>query len=380
MVNGTPKINVMQCRSTYTTGGGPDKTVLLVAERANRQKFNIVIMYMHGAHDGEFQIAKWAVDRGLTVHEVLEHGKFDFDNLCQINRLIRENRIDIYHARDYKTCFFGFLLGLVNPRMRLVFTAHGWVVDNAKLKLYTWLNIMSLKRYVRIIAVSHATKQIMVDRGIDGKKIDVVYNAIDVELWRRDAVVSSLRDELHISDPAKLVGVIGRLSKEKGIDTTLEVARQVIRECPNTYFVLVGDGPVRQDVEKRILEMGLGAQVLLLGFRKDTMNIYASMDLFLSTSLTEGTPNTVLEALAMEVPVVHTAVGGVPEIIEDGVTGILCRVGDAAGISQAVLSVLNDDGRAGQLRKQGRLSACTRFSFAARMAAIESLYQEVASS
>jgi len=374
------KINVMQCRSTYTTGGGPDKTVLLVAERANQEKFNVIIMYMRGANDSDFQIAKWARARGLTVHEVLEHGKFDFDNLRQINRLIRDNKIDIYHARDYKTCFFGFLVGLINPRMKLVFTAHGWIIDNTKQKLYTWLNLFSLKRYDRIIAVSKATKQIMVDSGIDADKIDLIYNAIDVDLWNRTKVESSFRSELNVPDTAKLVGVVGRLSKEKGIDTTLAVAQQVITARPDTYFVLVGDGPARQEVEKNLLDLGLSKSVFLVGFRKDALNIYAGLDLFLSTSLTEGTPNTVLEALAMEVPVVHTAVGGVPEIVEDGVDGILCRVGDVEGISQAVLSVLNDEERTRKLREQGRKSACTRFSFSARMQAIESLYEQVAAS
>jgi len=374
------KINVMQCRSTYTTGGGPDKTVLLVAEKANPEKFNVIIMYMRGAHDSEFQIAKWARDKGLTVHEVLEHGKFDFDNLRQINRLIRDYKIDIYHARDYKTCFFGFLVGLINPRMKLVFTAHGWIVDNAKQKLYTWLNLFSLKRYDRIIAVSKATKQIMIDSGIAGNRIDLIYNAIDEDLWLRDKVTSTFRSELQIPDTGKLVGVVGRLSTEKGIDTTLKVAQKVITARPDTYFILVGDGPSRPEVEKNIAELRLSNNVFLVGFRKDALNIYAGLDLFLSTSLTEGTPNTVLEAFAMEVPVVHTAVGGVPEIIEDGVDGILCEVGDVDGISEAVLSILNDDDRARQLRERGRQSACSKFSFTARMQAIESLYEKVATS
>ena len=89
--------------------------------------------------------------------------------------------------------------------MKLVFTAHGWIIDNAKQKLYTWLNLFSLKRYHRIIAVSKATKQIMVDSGINEKKIDLVYNAIDVDLWNRAQVASSFRSELQISNTGKLV-------------------------------------------------------------------------------------------------------------------------------------------------------------------------------
>lgn len=379
MIDGR-KINVMQCRSTYTTGGGPDKTVLLVAEKANPNKFNVSIMYMRGAQDKDFKIAQWAREKGLAIYEVLEHGKFDIDNLRQINKIINRNHIDIYHARDYKTCVIGFLLGLINPRLKLVFTAHGWVASGTKMQFYTWLNLFSLKRYHRIIAVSEATKQIMVDSGIGAHKIDLVYNAIDANLWHRDTIKSSIRAELNISDTAKVVGVVGRLSYEKGIETTLEVARKVLTVIPYTHFILVGDGPARLIIEKIINETGLAGNVHLIGFRKDTLNIYAGLDLFLSTSLTEGTPNTVLEAMAMEVPVVHTAVGGVPEIIADGIDGILCAVGDVTGISSAVLSVLNDEDRARQLRTSGRQTACTRFSFNARMRTIESIYEQVTAS
>lgn len=376
-MNNNRKINVMQCRSTYTTGGGPDKTVLLIAEKANPQEFNIILMYMRGANDNEFQITKWAREKGLTVHEVIEHGKFDFDNLRQINRLIREFQIDIFHARDYKTCFIGFLLGMINPRMKLVFTAHGWIVDSTKMKFYTWLNLVSLKKYHKIIAVSQATKKVMIDSGIDEKKIVVVYNAIDVDIWKRDKVLSTFRDELHIPATSKVIGVVGRLRYEKDISTTLAVAQKVIQVRPDTYFVLVGDGPDREEAEKTVKQLGLEENILFVGFRKDALNIYAALDMFVSTSLTEGTPNTVLEAMAMEVPVVHTIVGGVPEMIEDGYNGILCRVGDVDGIAEATLSVLNDEEKAALLRQRGRESVCLKFSFATRLKMVEQLYEEV---
>lgn len=371
------KINVLQCRSTYTTGGGPDKTVLLAAEKHNSERFNIVLMYMRGASDTEFQITKWAREKGLTIHEVLEHKKLDFDNLRQIHRLIRRYAIDIYHARDYKTCFIGYLLGTINRRMKLVFTAHGWVVDSTKQKLYTWLNLYSLKKYHKMIAVSEATKQLMLDSGIDEKKIVVVHNGIDVDSWKRENVSSTIREEFHILSTSKIVGVVGRLRWEKDLLTTLNVAEKVIREKPDTYFLLVGDGPDREGLEHQVQQMGLSEKILFLGFRKDPMNIYAALDVFASTSLTEGTPNTVLEALAMEVPIVHTDVGGVHEMIQDGYDGILCQVGDIDEISQAILSILNNEEKARSLREHGRQTVCTKFSFANRLKTIETIYEEV---
>jgi glycosyltransferase involved in cell wall biosynthesis len=291
--------------------------------------------------------------------------------------LIRDYKIDIYHARDYKTCFIGYLMSFLHPRMKLIFTAHGWVVDSARQKLYTWLNLFSLKRYHKIIAVSEATKQLMLDSGIPAKKIIVVHNAIEVDIWQRAGGVSPLREEFQIPVTSKVVGIVGRLRWEKDLQTTIKVAERVIRVRPDTYFLLVGDGPDRPQLEQQVQALGLADKVLFLGFRKDALNIYAALNVFASTSLMEGTPNTVLEALAMEVPVVYTDVGGVREMITSGENGILCQVGDVEGIAQAILTILNDDDTAQKLRTQGRAMVCNRFSFTNRLNILETLYEEL---
>ncbi len=370
------KINVMQCRSTYTTGGGPDKTVLLIAEKADPEKFNMILMYMRNADDDKFMIAKWASEKGLTIHEVLEYKKLDFSNLKIIHRLIRQYQIDIYHARDYKTCFIGYLLSKIHPRIGLVFTAHGWIIDSTRQKFYTWLNLFSLKKYHKMIAVSQATKQMMLDSGLPEEKIEIVHNAIDVDTWKRENITPTIRDELVLPATSKIVGVVGRLRYEKDIPTTLKVAQKVIQKRPDTYFLIIGDGPDLDDAEKTVKAMGLTDKILFLGFRKDTINIYADLDVFVSTARTEGTPNTALEAMAMEVPVVYTAVGGVPELIEDGQNGILVNVGDIEGIAETILSLLNDDAKALKIGTNGRQTVCTKFSFASRLKKLESIYEE----
>ncbi len=373
------KITIMQCRSTYTTGGGPDKTVLLSAEKHDPEKFNIVLVYMRGAKDHEFQVAKWAREKGLDVHEVLEHKKIDFNNFRQIHRLIREYQVDIYHSRDYKTCVIGYILSWFNPRMKLLFTAHLWHdQDSMKMKFYTWLNLMTLKKFHKVIAVSEALKQFMSERGVDREKITVVHNSIDVDAWKRENITNNIREEFQIPATSKVVGYVGRLRYEKDISTLLNVAERVIQVHPESCFLIIGDGPVRKESEEQVQRMGLTDKILFPGFRKDTMNVYAALDVFVSASLTEGTPNTVLEAFAMEVPVIHTEVGGVGEIVQDGYDAILVQPGDIEGITQAVLSVLDNEEKARMLRENGRKSACIKYSFANRLKTIEAIYEEVA--
>ena len=373
------KITVMQCRSTYTTGGGPDKTVLLSAEKHNLEKFDIVLVYLRGAKDHEFQVAKWAKNRGLNVHEVLEYKKIDFDNFRQIYRLIKRNQVDIFHSRDYKTAVIAYVLSWFFPRMKLLFTAHLWHdQDSYKMKFYTWLNLRALKRFHKVIAVSHALKEFMIERGVDANKITVVHNSIDIDEWKRGHVGSTIRKEYQIPESAKVVGYVGRLRYEKDMPTLLTVAQNVIRQRPDTYFIIIGDGPERENLEQQVRDMELTEKILFLGFRKDTMNAYAAMDVFASASLTEGTPNTVLEAFAMEVPVIHTEVGGVGEIVEDGHDAILVQPGDIDGITKAVLSVLNDEEKAKMLRENGRKSVCTKYSFMNRLKTLEGIYEELA--
>ena len=128
-------------------------------------------------------------------------------------------------------------------------------------------------------------------------------------------------------------------------------------------------------MERQVNDMGLADNILFLGFRKDTMNIYAALDLFLSTARIEGTPNTALEAMAMDAPIIYTEVGGVGEIIQDGYDGLLFKVGDVAGITAATLKVLNDEEFARQLRENGRSSACEKFSFTKRLQTVEGIYE-----
>lgn len=372
------KIHVMQGRSTYTTGGGPDKTVLLLAEKANPEKFQIILMYMRGANDAQFQIGHWAREKGLTIHEVLEHGKLNLANLKEIHQLLQQYQIDILHTRDYKTAIVGYLLSFFNPKIKLLFTSHLWQdLDSFKMKVYTWLNLFALRKYDKVIAVSEDLRDFMIQRGVAAGKITVLHNAIDVDAWKRENVPSTIREELHIPPQGHVVGVVGRLRYEKDLPTTLQVAQKVIQELPDTYFLLVGDGPDRETLEQQVQNMRLTDKIRFLGFRKDTMKIYAGMDVFASTARIEGTPNTALEAMAMEVPVVYTRVGGVGEIIQDGHDGLLYDIGDAEGIAQGILSILTDSEKASLLRTHGRTSVCEKFSFTKRLNAIETIYEEL---
>ena len=185
-----------------------------------------------------------------------------------------------------------------------------------------------------------------------------------------------MRDELGVGPKEFLVGTVARITYDKDLPTFYSVAREVASRVPNVTFVIVGDGygDELERARKEVAGLGLERLVRFTGHRNDLHDVYVSFDLFLMTSLTEGMPNTLLEAMALGVPSVSTAVGGVPELLEHGRGGFLAPVGDASGLAGHVVEMLKDR----DLRKRCG-DACRKriedsFSFARRVRILEDYY------
>lgn len=196
----------MEFRSTYGSGGGPDKTILLSAEKHDLQRFNVIVIYLRGESDSEFKIAKWALKKRIQFIEVKEKGIIDFKSILELNRIVKQYKIDIIHAHDYKTDIIAYLLSKVNRSVKLLSTAHGWTLEGSKIAFYNWLNIFILRFFENIIAVSEATKKLMVKSGIDKRKITVIHNSIDIETWKKREEDGNLRKDLGLDEDIPVVG------------------------------------------------------------------------------------------------------------------------------------------------------------------------------
>lgn len=369
------RIRLLELRSTYGWGGGPDKTILLSAELHDRERFDVRLVYLRGAGDSAFDIGERARRRGLDLLEIPERGKIDPRAIRALARYVREQRIDIVHSHDYKTNLFAYLLSRFNRRIRIMATTHGWITDSSKKRLYNWLDRRALRGFPAVVSVSAATREILVGNGVAPERITVIHNGIDHEAWSAQGVQSTFRGELGLSPGAPLVGTVGRLGEEKDLRTLLEAMRAVLRRHPDACLALVGDGSERKALERHAAESGMGNRVVFTGYRKDLRNIYKALDLHVITSITEGLPNNLLEAMSMGVPTISTPVGGITEIVEDGQNGCLVRVGDAEGIARRILTLLEDRAEYERIQRNARTSIERRFSFAARMRKIEAFYE-----
>jgi glycosyltransferase involved in cell wall biosynthesis len=170
---------------------------------------------------------------------------------------------------------------------------------------------------------------------------------------------------------------VGRLTPQKDPLAFVELIATVRRERPDVHGVIVGDGPLRADVERAVAARGLGAWCRVLGARDDVAALLAALDVFVLTSISEGFPFVVLEAMALERPVVATAVNGVPEIVEPGVTGALVERGDGQALARAVLDTLADAERARAMGRAGRRRVQTCFTASRMVAETAAFYRDL---
>jgi glycosyltransferase involved in cell wall biosynthesis len=225
------------------------------------------------------------------------------------------------------------------------------------------------QRADHVIAVSEGYERELIRHGLRRERCTLARVGVDVGAF--DAV-PSLSD-----DSARSVGTIGRLIAQKGVDVLVAAAAQVARVAPNVRFLIVGDGPLRDDCIRWIESHGLRHRVTLLGERTDVPALLSQMSVFVSASRWEGMPAAVLEALAARRPVVATRVLGSSELIEDGVTGLLVPPDDPAAMSAAILRLLNDSALARSLGKAGRQVVESRYSLKVMAEQVMDVYRQV---
>lgn len=386
-------VRVMDFRGTYKGGGGPDKTILNSAALHDPGRVAVLVAYLKQPRDEEFQITRMAAERRLDFVALADRSLLDWRCLMTLRRLIGEREIQVLHTHDDKTLLYGVLLRLLRPGLRLLHTCHSHADYQRRQfdRALAWQRFRLRKRFLvllmrchhkPVLTISENTRGRLIDAGLRPEDVAVMANGIDTGHWRRQGATPVLRRELDLSDDQMLVGTVARITFDKDLPTFYEVAARVARKRPGTVFAIVGDGYGNELEEARaqIEARGLTEVVRLTGHRTDLIDIYSSFDLFLMTSLTEGMPNTVLEAMALELPIISTRVGGVPELIEEGRCGLLASIGDADGLAAAVLGLLGDSERRLQFARAARARVKERFDFARRVASLEDTYRRCASS
>jgi len=370
--------SVLELRSVRGTGGGPEKTILFGAARHDAERFAITVCYLRDLRDDVFGIDDRARRLNLDYVEVRERHSFDPRIWTGLVALARERRFDVIHGHDHKTNLVAWLLARRTGAIALA-TSHGWTGQSLRERwLYYPIDRWVLRRLPRVVAVSSDVRRALVAAGADASRITVLLNGIDPEAFRRDGGTRErMRRELGFSPTDRVIGAVGRLERQKRFDLLLEAFAAVRSSRPDLRLVIVGDGSLRGDLEAHAARLGIAEACRFLGHRLDIADLHNAFDLFVQSSEYEGTPNAVLEAMAMETPIVATDVGGTSELALAEIHGLIVPCRDVAALAAAIGSALNDPDAARARARAARARVEGDLSFAERTRRLEAIYDEL---
>jgi glycosyltransferase involved in cell wall biosynthesis len=321
------------------------------------------------------QFIEHARHNDLNLLLLNQRAAFDPTLLWQARRHVRERGINIVQTHGYKSNVLGVFLRAFSRKPWIAF-AHGYTDDNWKMRRYMDLDLWMMRYADRVIAVSNATAELLVKSGIQKDRIRLIYNAIETPTVMPSASPAAIKRQHGVAPADKVIGVVGRLNPEKGQMIFLRALKSAIQTCPNLKALLIGDGQDRELLERYCLDNGLAEHVVFAGYRENIADYYQILDLLVLPSLSEGLPNTVLEAMSFGIPVLATRVGGVPEIIGKD-NGVMVPPGDPDALAKQIVELLRNDALRASLGAEGQRSLYPRFAPEHRARQIFDVYDEL---
>jgi glycosyltransferase involved in cell wall biosynthesis len=350
--------------------GGAERQVVDLALALRRNGYEVTV-----ACSVAGDLSSVLEEAGVPVRPLLDRlvkRRVSLAYAWKLRQLLRRERFDLVHAHIYASVVAAAIATL-GTSLPLVITEHTealWQTWRAR-----WVCRWVYRRVEHIIAVSTPIRRRLIERdGVSPDLITVIPNAV--------VPASEPRPDAPLPLPAglrerPLVGVVARLHPDKGVANFLKAAARVAPLFPEAHFVVVGDGPLRQELMTLAEDLDLGSRVHFLGFRSDGSALMDSLDVLVVPSLTEGSPLVTLEAMAAGVPVVASAVGGIPDQIRHDYEGLLVPPGDTGALGDALLDLLHNPDRARRLGEAGRRRATSRFSHVTMVQQIEDVYHTV---
>jgi glycosyltransferase involved in cell wall biosynthesis len=293
---------------------------------------------------------------GFPVAVMNRRPGFDWQCVRQMAKFFRQQNVGLVHAHQYAPFFYSALPRIGGWKYPILFTEHGRDFPDYRRRKRVWANKLLLARDDRVIAVGQCVKEALIQyEGLHRDRVDVIYNGVDTARFNPlRPCRQRIRNELGVTDGTICIAQVARLNRLKDFATavrSIAILRQSFRDF--RYFI-VGDGEERLSIERMIDQHQMRQHVMLLGNRKDIPQLLEAMDVFMLTSITEGIPLTLIEAMLGGVPCVATKVGGVPEVILDEVTGLLVAAGQPSELASKLLLLIQSQEMRRRIGAKGR--------------------------
>lgn len=357
---------------------GVQHQLLELVKGLDKERFKPVVLTLCSGGPMEPEYKKVPGSRLISLER---KGKYDFLSLFKVFNLLRKLKVDVVQPFLTPATFFSLLPALlcrtpvkiVTERNSLKARTDGGFGYHLYLKAEEFLSRFS----DWAVANSEAGRECLIERGINPSQTKVIYNGINLGALICDSkAVEQVRQTLALPPGGKAVGMIARMFPAKRYDTFLQAAAIINRIIPDTRFALVGDGPLRSNLENLNRELGLASKAIFFGEQKKIVPYLSAFDIFVLSSDTEGLSLSICEAMALGKPVVATDVGGNKELVEDGKTGFLVPHEDSKALAEAILRLLQDPDTTQAMGQRAKEKITTQFALERYVKEYQTLYEE----
>jgi glycosyltransferase involved in cell wall biosynthesis len=361
---------------------GAEKMLLSLVSEQVRQGLDPLILSVGTIHQGEKALETEANRLRLPVKSWRMNSGFNFFGMLAILKFAKTEGFNLYHSHGYK---FNVLLGLMPKTLRgapVLSTIHGYVLPPrfSKMRAYLFLDRVCLPRLDNIIFVNSLMLQQPFFKSLKLQNSYVVVNGInpDVSFNVTDLSEGDLKVRA-IGNAGTVIGYIGRLSREKGIVYLIYAFQQLLADKPEALLLICGDGPLKAELLEKVDRLGIADKVFFVGFISDVQSALEKMDVFVIPSLTEGMPIVLLEAMALGKPIIATKVGGMPQMLDDGLAGMIVDSENVEAIVRSTNIFLSDSFEAGAMTKAAKAKFFSSYSSSKMAESYLARYQELAS-
>ena len=329
---------------------GAENMILSLMKGLSSLQCHVALASLLTPAKGCGELACHARQLSFQSFEIPCGGKLDRRSISELRRIATRGNYDIIHSHGSKADLYS-RLAIDGTRHVRIATVHNWPTKTLKMRAYALLDKFALRSFTRVVAVSDAVAQALVRSGVPLHKITQIDNGIDPAAFRNGT--DRVRAELNLQN-VPVIGYVGRLAPEKGLDVLLNSIPGIMKYCPDVHVILVGDGPLRNQLMELAQTLGIDSRVKFLGLRRDMADLYHAMDIFVLPSRDEGFPMTILEALAAGKAVVASSVGQIPHVIHDHETGLLVQPGSRQQLTDAIVELFRSPQVKDRLSLQGQ--------------------------
>ena len=355
--------------------GGGERGFAQIIYGLNRNRYKV---YVACKPEGEFR--EKLAEIGIHLRAMNMGSKVNPYAVLRLAKIIRKEGIHIIHSQGARADFFAKIAARMSKsKPRVVSTiqmpVEGFDVSPLRKNVYRFFDRLTEYYVETFIVVSDFLKKTLIEgRGIPARRVVKIYNGIELGQYHPDAERGKLRNEWGISQDIPFIGAIGRMVWQKGFKYMIQAIPDIVRDVPDAKFLLVGNGPLKKELDDLAKNLKIKERVIFTGFRSDIKEIMSAIDLLIIPSLLEGFPMVTLEAMAMAKPIIATNIDGITEQITDGVNGILVSPKDPSALSRAVIRALNDSEFARTMGLSARKKVEQEFSVEKMVAETEKVY------